>query len=167
MHIISIVTLHTTHLLYDCSLLPQSLYGPQPRQRYLTFFHSYDTSFVRIKNVTAISASLSAIYFSDDSETSEFLGSYLQDSHRRFFISNVPEGLYAHAAQNQFYIDAEASTVTIVTPPGIDPQEQTVTVGNLLSLFNVANTANITFSGLQLMHTDWQGQQSGKQFVCL
>lgn len=169
--------------------------GPLPRHLYMTLFHSYDTSFVRILNVTRFNkqnttgvvhccfdriiqgcnnsaqcdgggegcvasgtvtkkygmcvchtceqqgkmydphtsscrpgpgAPPSSVGHDEDDElsvvhfanpTAEYLGAYLSDSHRRFYISNVPEGL--RAASETFLV--RPTELLLSVPGGVDP----------------------------------------------
>ena len=109
----------------------------------------------------APAANLTAIYFTDDSETSEYIGQYQSDSNRRFYISNVPEALALPEAVNQFEVDLKAGTITIVTAPGVDPTKEEVIAGRLISVVTLSNTRNISWHGFRMHHSDWQGQHSG------
>lgn len=106
-------------------------------------------------------ANLTALYFANNSEASEFIGASQVDSNRRFFISNVPEGLSEPDAANQFFVDTATATITIVTAAGVDPTKAEVVAGRLISVVSLTDTSNISWHGLRMAHSDWQGQHSG------
>ena len=76
-------------------------------------------------------------------------------------MSNFPEGLSQPGAVNQFLVDIETATITIVTPAGVDPTQEEVVAGRLISVVSLTDTRDISWRGFEIHHSDWQGQKKG------
>ena len=86
--------------------------------------------------------------------TSEFISNYLTDSHRRYYISNVAEGL---STAGMFLV--RPAHITLVAPAGIDPSVAGAVAGHLISLKVLEGANHLRFEGLSYQHLDWQGHR--------
>ena len=97
-------------------------------------------------------ASLSVVNFANP--TAEYISNYLSDSHRRYYISNVVEGL---SAAGMFLV--RPAHITLVAPAGVDPNTAGAVAGHLISLKVLDGASHLRFEGLIYRHLDWQGQR--------
>jgi hypothetical protein len=98
-------------------------------------FHSYDTSFCQVLNVTVnpVNRSEAFVYFANPmAEPLQLSSWYLEVSGRRWFISNSEHGL---DAAGEFWIDRERREVTLILPVGKSPAR--VVLGAQLSVLRL------------------------------
>lgn len=86
--------------------------------------------------------------------TSEYISNYLTDSHRRYYISNVLEGL---STAGVFLV--RPAHITLVAPVGVDPNREGAIAGHLISVKVLDGASHLRFDRLTYRHLDWQGHR--------